>query len=86
MLHENPDNLDALIREEKHRVAAEFMQEAWNGAIQEGIEPSILAESGLVTILTQLNSTEGEHALSKLIDTLQERLDCGHFEANRRLQ
>ena len=86
MLHETPDNLDALIKEEKHRVAVEFVQEAWNSAIQEGIEPAILAESGLVAILTQYYSQDGEHAVVELIDSLTDRLDSGHFDANRSLQ
>ena len=86
MLPESTENLDALIREEKHRVAVEFIQEAWNCAMQEGIEPTILAESGLMAILTQYHSHEGEQAVVKLIDGLSEKLDCGHFNANRVLQ
>ena len=86
MLSETPKNLDALIREEKQRVAAEFIQEAWNGAIQEGIEPCILAESGLVAILTRYHAHGGEKAVVKLISSLSDRLDSGHFDANRVLQ
>lgn len=86
MLHETTDNLDALIREEKHRVALEFFQEAWNNAVQEGIEPSILAESALLTALTQLYENDGETSVVELLDTLPDRLESGHFDANRRLQ
>ena len=86
MLHESPENLDALIREEKHRVAVEFIQEAWNSGVQEGIEPAILAESGLVAILTKLHAEEGEHAVTSLIDSLSGRLDSGHFDESRILQ
>lgn len=86
MLQNNPDNLDALILEEKHRVAVEFIEEAWNNAVQEGIESSILAESGLFAILTRYHSSEGEEAVVRLIDSLAERLESGHFDADRRLQ
>ena len=86
MLRETNENLDALIREEKHRVAVEFMQEAWNSAIQEGIEPSILAESGVMAILTQFHKNEGEDAVLALIGGLEEKLDCGLFDADRILQ
>ena len=86
MLREPNENLDALIREEKHRVAVEFVQEAWNSAIQEGIEPSILAESGVMAILTQFHQHEGEKAVLDLISGLEEKLDCGHFDADRVLQ
>ncbi len=86
MLHETPENLDALIREEKQRVAVEFIQEAWNSALREGIEPSILADSGLRAILTQFYAHDGEKAVVELIDGLSEKLRCGQFDANRVLQ
>ena len=86
MLSENPDNLDALIREEKQRVAVEFIQEAWNNATREGIEPSILAESALVTILTQYYANDGERAVVDLVQGLSDRLESGQFDAKRVLQ
>jgi len=86
MLQENSDNLDALIREEKHRVALEFFQEAWNSAIQEGIEPSILAETAIKNALTNLSSAEGIEPVTALINDLPDRNESGHFIANRSLQ
>jgi hypothetical protein len=86
MLRETPDNLDALIREEKQRVAAEFIEEAWNSAMQEGIEPSILAESGLTTLLKKLHAHDGDNAVVQLIEALPDRLDCGEFDAQRVIQ
>ena len=86
MLRESPENLEALILEEKQRVATEFIQEAWNSAMQEGVEASILAESGLKTILTQYYAHGGENAVHKLIEGLAEKLRCGHFDADRVLQ
>ncbi|MEE9314918.1 MAG: hypothetical protein V3V02_09730 [Rhizobiaceae bacterium] len=83
---ETTDNLDTLIKEEKHRVALEFFQDAWNMAIQEGIEPSILAETALITALTQLHSYDGEPSVSKLLDGLPARFESGHFDAERSLQ
>ena len=86
MLRETPDNLDDLIREEKQRVAAEFIEDAWNSAMQEGIEPSILAESGLMALLTRYHAHDGENAVVTLIDSLTEKLDCGAFDAHRVIQ
>ena len=80
------ENLDRLIREEKHRVAKEFFQEAWNGAVQEGIESSILAESAVVIALTRLHSSEGEKQVTGLLDSLIARLESGHFDPDRKLQ
>ena len=86
MLRETSDNLDALIREEKQRVATEFIDDAWNSAIQEGIEPSILAESGLMALLTRYHAHDGENAVVMLIESLTEKLDCGAFDAQRVIQ
>lgn len=86
MLQETPDNLDALIREEKHRVAVEFFQEAWKNAVEEGIEPAILAESGIFAILSQLQSQDGDSAVAELVSQLPDRHESGHFDTNRVLQ
>ena len=86
MLQENSDNLDALIREEKHRVALEFFQDAWNSAIQEGIEPAILADSAIVNALTNLSTAEGNGPVTALITNLPDRNESGHFIADRSLQ
>ncbi len=86
MLRETPENLDALILEEKQRVAVEFIQEAWNSAMEEGVDASILAESGLMAILTQYHTHSGEKAVVELIDGLSDKLRCGHFDADRVLQ
>lgn len=86
MLQESPDNLDALIREEKYKVAVEFFQEAWKNAIEEGIEPSILATSGVFAILSQLQSQDGDAAVAALVAELPDRHESGHFDVNRVLQ
>lgn len=86
MLQQNFDNLDALILEEKKRVALEFFSEAWSNSIQEGIEPEILAESALVTALTNLANAEGSDKVGTIIANLEERLQCGHFDPDRTLQ
>ncbi len=86
MFHETSDDLDSLIREEKHRVALEFFHEAWASAVQEGIETSILAESVLRTALMNLGAVEGENAVADIVSRLPERLESGDFVMNRSLQ
>lgn len=80
------DNLDTLIREEKHRVALEIFQDAWANACQEGIEASIVAETALLAALSELQHADGNGAVSDLIDSLPNRLECGHFDPDRTLQ
>jgi len=86
MLHEPTENLDALIKEEKRRVALEFFQDAWNAAVQEGIEPSILAETAVFTALTELSEAEGDDSVASLLAALPDRHQSGHFVLNRSLQ
>ncbi|MEM8749534.1 MAG: hypothetical protein AAGF28_04490 [Pseudomonadota bacterium] len=86
MLYEPSENLDALIREEKHRVAAEFFQEAWNNAVQEGIEPAILARSAVEFALTQLGISDGATAVADLIADLPADEETGRFIANKVIQ
>lgn len=86
MLHEIPDNLDALIREEKRQVAVELIQDAWESAIREGIEPGIVAESALVFALRQLCEDDGDTAVAALVDTLVQRHENGEFMPSKSLQ
>jgi len=86
MLQQNIENLDALILEEKKRVALEFFNEAWASAIDEGIEPHILAESAVSTALTKLTESEGEQHAETLVEALPGQLECGKFNPNISLQ
>jgi len=86
MLHEIPDNLDALIREEKRQVAVELIQDAWDNAIREGIEPGIVAESALVFALRQLCIEDGDPAVEALVGTLGDRHQSGEFIPGKSLQ
>ncbi len=86
MLQQTDRSLDALILEEKRRVAVEFFEDAWAQALQEGIEPSILADSALDAILQLLARVEGDSAVGALIEGLPEREASGDFLANRTLQ
>ncbi len=86
MLQESNENLDALILEEKKRVALEIFQEAWNVAIQEGIEAPILAEIAMFNALTQLGQAEGDESVADLVAALPSRQESGHFVLNRSLQ
>lgn len=86
MLHEPDENLDALIRAEKERVAQEIFHEAWDNASTEGIEPQILAEQAIALLLKRLHETDGEQALVQLIGALPDKLASGHFLPQRVLQ
>ncbi|MEM9734370.1 MAG: hypothetical protein AAF903_12925 [Pseudomonadota bacterium] len=80
------ENLDLLIAEEKNRVAQEVFHDAWQSALEEGIEVEILAEVALANALTLLHGSEGLAAVEALLETVSTRLSCGHFDPERRLQ
>ncbi|EFL90642.1 hypothetical protein [Ahrensia sp. R2A130] len=86
MILDSDENLDALIREEKQRVASHFLHEAWDSALEEGIEPTILADSAIDVALTRLFTEAGEDNVRGLIESLSDRLASGHFDASRVLQ
>ena len=86
MLLEQTENLEELILAEKERVAQELIEEAWANAVQEGIEPAILAEQAIAFALTQLGLTGGEEAVREIVDGLPDRVASGHFLAQRVLQ
>lgn len=86
MLQPTYDKLDQLILEEKKRVALEFFAEAWSNAVDEGIEPTILAEQALYTALSRLSDEASEKAASDLVQELPHQLESGHFLRNRSLQ
>lgn len=86
MLQNSVEELDALIEEEKKRVALEYFQEAWSSAIQEGIEPQILAESAVYAALSQLGEAEGDDKVGEFISDLPSHHESGQFMLHRKLQ
>ena len=86
MLPATVDELDRLLHEEKQRVAFEFFKDAWDAALEEGIEPAILADSAVEAALTGLDCTDGQTAVSEAIRRLSQRHECGGYITGRRLQ
>lgn len=83
---ETSDELDALILEEKQRVAHEFFCEAWSTTLNEGIEPGIAAHSAIAAVLSELNDLAGEAAIENLIADLSKQAQAGRFMKDRVLQ
>ena len=86
MLQNSVEELDALIEEEKKRVALEYFQEAWSSAVQEGIEPNILAESAVFAAFSQLGAAEGDEVVGDFISGLPALHESGFFLLDRKLQ
>lgn len=63
--------------------ALSYIIEAWEDAIYNGLAPESLAGASLFAALTDLVSTYGEEAVSKMTRDLSKRIDHGEFTLNR---
>lgn len=80
-----PDHEAIEIAEQK-RAALAYLNEAWDEAIAEGIEPDILAHAALFTALADLIDTYGEDAVAELAVSLPDRVRRGEFTLLRTVQ
>jgi hypothetical protein len=86
MIEQNEAILDEMIIEEKRRVAVEFFRDAWFTALEEGIEPHILAESAMYTALSELTRNQGESSVSAIVNRLPQQVENGEFLIDRVIQ
>lgn len=70
---------------EKKRVALEYLSEAWDDAIAEGVDPEIVAHAALFTALCDLIATYGEEPVAELANTLPRRIRDLEFTVDPRL-
>lgn len=66
--------------------ALQFMLDAWRTALEEGLDPDMLANAALFTALSGLVSNYGEDAVVKLATSLPRRIESGEFSSKRTLQ
>lgn len=86
MNSEDKDKLDVLIEKEKRAYAREYFSEIWENAVDEGIDPEILAEALVEGSLDELVIRFGAGEASKLIAQLQQMDELGMFPAVKTLQ
>ncbi len=66
--------------------ALRYILDAWEDALDDGIQSDQLANAALFAALTDLVAAYGESAVVKLTDGLAERLESGEFTLHRTLQ
>jgi hypothetical protein len=71
---------------EKKRRALDYLSDAWDGAIAEGVDPEILAHAALFTALADLIATYGEDAVADLAERLPGRIRAFEFSIDRAVQ
>lgn len=77
--------IDQLLREEKRLTAVESYEDAWAEGRAAGIEPEIMAEAAIATVLGELIRVSGEAGAQALLERMRERLVAGEFEAGIKL-
>ncbi|MEM9279851.1 MAG: hypothetical protein AAGA76_14885, partial [Pseudomonadota bacterium] len=67
MKSEVPEDIDALIENEKRSLVEECFREVWTELTDEGIDPSVVAEVFVESALKRLVSERGDEQASKLL-------------------
>lgn len=72
--------------EDRSQAALRYILEAWEDALQDGIEPEMLANASLFAALTDLIDVYGESAVAKMTSGLTRRIHHGEFTLRRTAQ
>ncbi len=70
--------------QEKKKLALAYIGEAWDQAMDDGIDPEIVAHAALFTAMCDLIATYGEEAVAELAETLPERIRNLEFTVTER--
>lgn len=73
-------DIDVLIREEKRLTAVESYEDAWAEGCAAGIEPDIMADAAIATVLGELVRASGEAGALAFLERMRERLLDGEFD------
>lgn len=66
--------------------ALRYILDAWEEALQDGVDPESIANASLFAALTDLVTTYGEDAVSHMAAGLSQRIQHGEFTLNRTTQ
>jgi hypothetical protein len=86
MRDENLSDIDEMIVHEKMQAAMEHQVEAWADGVADGIEPEIIADAALVTVMRETVKLFGEEGAEALLEDLKQRIIAGEFSPDRRIQ
>ncbi len=73
-------------KEEPKHVALRYLLEAWDEAIQEGIDSDCLATAAIFAALSDMIQSYGEEPVAKMAEGLAERIRIGEFTVGRSMQ
>ena len=67
----------------RKQAALQYILEAWEEALHDGIEPEMLANASLYAALADLIGVYGEDAVAKMTTGLSRRIHHGEFTLKR---
>ena len=74
------------INEEPKLVALRYLLEAWEEAVQDGIDSDCLATAAIFAALSDMIESYGEEPVAKMAEGLAERIRIGEFTVARSMQ
>jgi len=86
MREANLSEIDEMIIHEKMQTALEHQVEAWADGVADGIEPEIIADAALVTVMRETVKLFGEEGAEAVLDDLKSRILAGEFSPDRLIQ
>jgi predicted YcjX-like family ATPase len=72
--------------EELKHIALRYILDAWEEAVQDGIESDCLAMAAIFAALSDMIETYGEEPVAKMAEGLADRIRIGEFTVGRSLQ
>jgi hypothetical protein len=71
---------------DQKRVALGFLNEAWDSAISEGVDPDIVSHAALFTAISDLVQAYGEEAVAEMTKGLAKRINAFEFSVDVTVQ
>jgi len=72
--------------EEPKQVALRYLLEAWDEAVQEGIDSDCLATAAIFAALSDMIQSYGEEPVARMAEGLADRIRVGEFTVGRSMQ
>jgi predicted YcjX-like family ATPase len=64
---------------DEKRAALQYILEAWEEAVYDGIDPDCVATAAIFAALSDMIATYGEEPVAKMTERLPERIRLGEF-------
>lgn len=73
-------------KEEPKHVALRYLLDAWDEAVQDGIDSDHLATAAIFAALSDMIASYGEEPVAKMAEGLAARIRIGEFTVGRSMQ